>query len=226
MPEHWGDYRLLRLCRLRWCLDIYHENASQYEAMRLHSKYVVAVMILCGLATSPSSAQREIQSKNLGAISRRAEQNAGSQKASVASQMVSADDGLAVIAAALDSRVHVRAKRDCSHLVHAIYDRAGFPYSYASSSDLYAGTPEFERVAHTQPGDLVVWRGHVGIVVNPAQHVFFSAMRSGPGIDSYDAPYWKHLGKVRFYRYVKGSLAQNASNARDRGRFLLTHQAK
>src|SRR5213080_4219015 len=214
MPEHWGDYRLLRLCRLRWCLDIYHETASQYGAMRLHSKYVVAVMILCGLATSPSSAQRETQSKNLGAISRRAEQNAGSQKASVASQMVSADDGLAVIAAALDSRVRIRAKRDCSHLVHAIDDRAGFPYSYASASDLYAGTPECE------------WRGHVGIVVNPAQHVFFSAMRSRPGIDSYDAPYWKHLGKVRFYRYVKGSLAQNASNARDRGRFLLTHQAK
>ncbi len=183
-------------------------------------------MILCGLATSPSSAQRETQSEHSGAIPRRAEQNAGSQKASVASQMVSPDDGLAVIAAALDSRVRIRAKRDCSHLVHAIYDRAGFPYSYASSSDLYAGTPEFERVAHPQPGDLVVWRGHVGIVVNPAQHVFFSAMRSGPGIDSYDAPYWKHLGKVRFYRYVKGSLAQNASNARDRGRFLLTHQAK
>src|SRR5206468_12532259 len=109
--------------------------------MRLHSKYVVAVMIWCGLATSPSSAQRETQSKNLGAISRRAEQNAGSKNASVASQMVSADDGMAVIAAALDSRFHVRAKRYCSHLVHAIYDLSWFPYSYVSSSDPYAGTP-------------------------------------------------------------------------------------
>src|SRR5207244_12569315 len=118
---------------------------------------------------------------------------AGSQKASVASQMVSADDGLAVIAAALDSRVRIRAKRDCSHLVHAIYDRAGFPYSYASSSDLYAGTPEFERVAHTQPGDFVVWRGHVGIVVNPAQRVVFSAMRSGRGVVGYDVPFCKRL---------------------------------
>src|SRR5438094_9058364 len=100
--------------------------------MRLHSKYVVAVMILCGLATSPTSAQRETQSKNLGAISRRAEQNAGSQKASVASQMVSADDGSAVIAAPLDSRVHVRAKCHCAQLVHAIYDRDMFSASYAS----------------------------------------------------------------------------------------------
>src|SRR5205807_9975490 len=109
MPEHWGDYRLLRLCRLRWCLDIYHETASQYGAMRLHSKYVVAVMVLCGLATSPSSAQRETQSKNLGAISRRAEQNAGSQKASVASPMGRSDDGLAMICAGIDSRGPGRA---------------------------------------------------------------------------------------------------------------------
>jgi len=46
------------------------------------------------------------------------------------------------------------------------------------------------------------------------------------GIDAYDAPYWKRRGKVRFYRYIKGSPEQNASNARDRGRFLLTQQAK
>ena len=194
--------------------------------MRLHSKYVVAVMILCGLATSLASAQRETQSKNSVALARRTEQNDAPQEASVASQMVSPDDGLAVIAAALDSRVRIHAKRDCSHLVHAIYDQAGFPYSYASSSDLYAGAPEFERVAHAQPGDLVVWRGHVGILVNPARHVFFSAMRSGPGIDTYDAPYWKRRGKVRFYRYIKGSPAQNTSNARDHGRVLLTHRAK
>src|SRR5207245_7813860 len=143
MPQHGRDYRLLRLCRLRWCLDIYHETASQYGAMRLHSKYVVAVMILCGLATSPSSAQRETQSKNLGAISRRAEQNAGSQKASVASQMVSADDGLAVIAAALDSRVHVRAKCDCSDLVYVLYDLVEFSFFYACLYALSGDTLEF-----------------------------------------------------------------------------------
>lgn len=194
--------------------------------MRLHSKYVIAVMIFSGLATSLASAQRETQSRNSGAISRPAQQNASPQKTSAASHMVSPDDGLAVIAAALDSRVRIRATRDCSHLVHAIYDRAGFPYSYASSLDLYAGTPEFERVARPQPGDLVVWRGHVGIVVNPAQHVFFSAMRSGMGIDAYDAPYWKRRGKVRFYRYVKGGPEQHASNTRDRGHVLPAQQAK
>jgi hypothetical protein len=43
----------------------------------------------------------------------------------------------------------------------------------------------------------------VGIVVNPAQRAFFSRLRHGPGMDAYDAQYWKQRGQVRFYRYVK-----------------------
>jgi len=116
---------------------------------------------------------------------------------------MTADDGLAIIAAALDARVRLTAKRDCSHLVHAIYARAGFPYTYVRSSDLYRGADKFQRVTDPQPGDLVVWKGHVGIVVYPAQRIFFSAMRSGLGIDSYDAPYWKRRGHPYFYRYMK-----------------------
>jgi NlpC/P60 family protein len=195
--------------------------------MRLPAKCVLAMMMVCGLVPPRSSAQREVQkSESSRAKARLRGQIAGAQQVSVAPQGLTADEGLAVIAAALDSRIQLRAKRDCSHLVHAIYDRAGFPYQYASSSDLFRGTAEFERVPGPQPGDLVVWHGHVGIVVNPAQHVFFSAMRSGPGIDSYEAPYWKRYGKARFYRYVKGSLAQNAGSARDGGRVVLTRQAK
>ena len=95
--------------------------------------------------------------------------------------VLSPDDGLSVIAAALDAQVKAARQRDCSHLVHAIYLRAGFPYPYASSSDLYDGADDFQRVTRPQPGDLVVWPGHVGIVVNPAQRVFFSRLRSGPG---------------------------------------------
>jgi cell wall-associated NlpC family hydrolase len=113
------------------------------------------------------------------------------------------DEGLSVIAAALDSRVHGSRRIDCSHLVHAIYEEAGFSYPYASSSDLYQGTDEFRRVKHPQPGDLVVWSGHVGIVVNPVQRAFFSTLSHGPGIDTYDAEYWKDRGPVRFYRYIK-----------------------
>src|SRR5208282_3519431 len=76
------------------------------------------------------------------------------------------DEGLAVLSAALESRGNADTEADCSHLVHAIYERAGFPYSYASSATLYAGSGEFRRVVHPQPGDLVVWPGHVGIAVS------------------------------------------------------------
>ncbi|HEY4659932.1 MAG TPA: NlpC/P60 family protein [Terriglobales bacterium] len=115
------------------------------------------------------------------------------------------DDGREVVEVALDKRVRMGHKRDCSHLVHAIYEQAGFSYPYASSSELYRGTDEFRRVKKPQPGDLVVWRGHVGIVVNPRRREFYSFLRHGPGLDEYDAQYWKQRGPVRFYRYVKGA---------------------
>lgn len=120
------------------------------------------------------------------------------------------DDRLSLLAAALDTRVR-SDETDCSHLVHAIYQLAGFKYSYAPSSDLYGGVDGFKRVKKPEPGDLVVWRGHVGIVIKPSQHVFFSVLSTGPGIDDYTTPYWKHRGKPRFYRYVKPSSAVGSS---------------
>ncbi len=176
--------------------------------MRFNTKWVIVALFLCGLAPYPSSPQQLGESESSRKNAHTPEDNIAAGQASVASRTLTPDDGLAVIAAALDSRIHLGPRRDCSHLVHAIYDRAGFPYSYAPSSDLYVGTREFQRVTNPQAGDLVVWRGHSGIVVNPAQHVFFSAMRSGLGTDTYDAPYWKERGRVRFYRYIKGSFSK------------------
>jgi hypothetical protein len=124
------------------------------------------------------------------------------------------DEGLAILNAALDSRHHAGFSSDCSHFVHGLYQRAGFPYEYAPSSDLYAGVDEFRRVQNPQPGDLAVWRGHTGIVVNPAQHSFFSLLRSGPGVDSYDSPYWRRSGPPRFFRYVKTSRSVLSSSLR------------
>jgi hypothetical protein len=163
----------------------------------------IVLLVLCGLASYPSSSQ-QLRNASSRPISHNTE---SSGRSGQAARTLTPDDGLAVIAAALDSRIRVGPEPDCSHLVHAIYNRAGFPYSYAPSSDLYVGTHEFQRVTHPQAGDLVVWQGHAGIVVNPAQHVFFSALRSGLGTDAYDAPYWKDRGRVRFYRYIKGSYA-------------------
>ena len=168
----------------------------------LNTNRMVVALILCGLHPYPLSSQQLRKSESSRASNRTVDNARGSR----ASRTLTPDDGLAVIAAALDSRIQSAPRRDCSHLVHEIYDRAGFPYNYAPSSDLYVGTHEFQRVTHPQAGDLVVWLGHAGIVVNPAQHIFFSALRTGLGIDTYDAPYWKERGGARFYRYIKASL--------------------
>jgi hypothetical protein len=105
---------------------------------------------------------------------------------------------------------------DCSHLVHEIYGLAGYPYPYATSLELYAGMVNFVRVAKPQAGDLVVWRGHVGIVIDAAEHSFYSSVSSGLRTEFYDAPHWKGRGPARFYRYVleapaKITLAQGRS---------------
>lgn len=94
------------------------------------------------------------------------------------------------------------SETDCSHFVHDVYEQAGFPYEYLTSSDLYIGSVNFTRVHKPQPGDLVVWRGHVGIVLDPKEHSFFSAVRTGPDTQFYDSPYWHSRGIARFYRYV------------------------
>ncbi len=128
--------------------------------------------------------------------------------------LLAADDGLAVIAAALDSRNYVSSKADCSHLVHDIYQRAGFSYTYVPSTDLYSGIADFQRVSRPQPGDLIVWPGHVGIVVSPAKHTFYSSLRSGLGVEPYDSDYWKQRGRPRFFRYVKDASAVPVGSAR------------
>jgi NlpC/P60 family len=94
---------------------------------------------------------------------------------------------------------------DCSHFVHDLYEQAGYPYPYASSRDLYFGAGNFVRVRTPQPGDLIVWRGHVGIVVDPREHSFFSSVNSGPRTEYYNSAYWRARGTARFYRYLTDS---------------------
>src|SRR5215470_14827685 len=94
---------------------------------------------------------------------------------------------------------------DCSHLVHTLYEQAGYAYPYTSSLDLYRGTAQFWRVRYAHPGDLIVWRGHVGIVLDPEQHSFFSSVTSGARIQNYGSPYWRARGYPHFFRYLTKS---------------------
>lgn len=59
----------------------------------------------------------------------------------------------------------VEKETDCSHFVHEIYRRAGLRYNFKASDELkYA--PEFELLPEEEamPGDLMLFRGHVGLV--------------------------------------------------------------
>ena len=90
---------------------------------------------------------------------------------------------------------------DCSHFVNYLFGQAGLEYDYAPSVVLYRGTEAFGRVYHPTAGDLIVWRGHVGIIVDPQAKTFLSALNRGVRISSYVSSYWRRRGTPRFLRY-------------------------
>jgi NlpC/P60 family protein len=111
-------------------------------------------------------------------------------------------EGRKILATIPIADAEAESETDCSHLVHDVYEQAGFPYDYVSSRELYIGSTNFARVRAPQAGDLVVWRGHVGIVIDPKEHSFFSSLSAGPDTQFYDSPYWRSRGIARFFRYV------------------------
>src|ERR1700733_5258786 len=175
--------------------------------MRFHAKGTMFILLLCLAAVRQGWAQeREHDKEKLTGTNGadRVTHKTPDLMEPPTARLLAPNEGLAILGAALDSlHLHSDFSSDCSHFVHGLYERAGFHYEYASSSDLYEGTNEFRRVASPQPGDLAVWRGHAGIVVNPDQHSFFSVLHSGPSVDSYDSPYWRQRGQPRFFRYIK-----------------------
>ena len=99
--------------------------------------------------------------------------------------------------------IQVRGRKlDCSHLVHALYKDFGLSYHYTTSRVLYKGIHAFERVTQPESGDLVVWQGHVGLVVDPVRHTFISSLNKGVRTACYVSSYWKHYGVPRFFRYA------------------------
>ena len=121
--------------------------------------------------------------------------------ASSTPRLLTRAEGRAILDVAWQQDSPAQGRQDCSHLVHDIYSTAGFEYPYASSYEIYAGNANFARVKYPRAGDLVAWPGHVGIVVDPVQHSFFSLVRSGLENQYYNSPYWRSRGTPRFYRF-------------------------
>jgi hypothetical protein len=129
-------------------------------------------------------------------------------------RLLSAAEGRAIVSAALEQDPVSNGAQDCSHVVHQIYADAGFDYSYASSFELYAGNESFARVKHPQPGDLIAWPGHVGIVLEPAEHSFYSLVSTGLESQNYEGAYWRSRGRPHFYRFkAEDAVVANAVKA-------------
>lgn len=116
-------------------------------------------------------------------------------------RLLTREEGRSIVNVAWQQEPPLRGALDCSHLTYQIYKSAGFEYPYASSFELYAGSANFARVKFPHAGDLVVWPGHVGIIVDPMQHSFFSLVRTGLEEQDYESPYWKSRGRPHFFRY-------------------------
>jgi cell wall-associated NlpC family hydrolase len=191
-----------------------HERSRSERHLKVTCRHVVIVrsvrfMASFRIAVALTLASTVVPCSVPGQQANTAVAHIASQRRHVSSvRLLQPDDGLNIIAAALKLRPRLDSGYDCSHLVHAVYEQAGFPYEYATAAQLYAGVSEFRRVLHPQPGDLVVFaddgkHGHVGIMVNPARRLFFSGLSHGPGISSYASRYWRARGYPRFLRYVR-----------------------
>lgn len=141
----------------------------------------------------------------LGASVALAQVRTPAQQASFAPRPITLREGETIVKAAWERERQTARRPDCSHLVHEVYSLAGYSYPYSDSFDLYNGAKGFVRVAKPQPGDLIVWRGHVGIVVDPGEHSFYSSVTPGLRTEFYDAPEWRARGPARFYRYAAGT---------------------
>src|SRR6516225_294150 len=129
-------------------------------------------------------------------------------------RLASAEEGEVIVETAWELRRGLGPKPDCSHFVNAVYAQSGFDYKYARSTVVFDGIPTFARVPRPQPCDLVVWRGHIGIVVDPDQHSFYSSVLSGFAIEDYRSNYWSNRGRPRFYRYLVDEVHSSRIQAR------------
>jgi hypothetical protein len=133
-------------------------------------------------------------------------------------RLVSPQEGEAIVQTAWELSRGLLPKPDCSHFVHAIYTHAGFAYDYAQAADLFDGIASFRRVKKPQPGDLVVWQGHAGIVVDSSEHSFYSSVPKGFALEDYRSNHWAARGTPRFYRY----LIEDAHGAQPPSPILIT----
>jgi cell wall-associated NlpC family hydrolase len=90
---------------------------------------------------------------------------------------------------------------DCSHFVWEVIKAAGHQGAHYHSTSDVARSADYSAVDMPAAGDIVLFDGHMGIVVDPGAGLFMGAQSHGVDEASYTSGYW---GKQRhsFYRYV------------------------
>jgi cell wall-associated NlpC family hydrolase len=124
------------------------------------------------------------------------------QQDDATARLASRLEGETIVETAWELRRGLSPKPDCSHFVKDVYERAGVEYDYANSIALFEGIDGFQRVYRAQPGDIVVWQGHMGIVIDGDEHTFYSSVNKGFAIEDYRSHYWVGRGHPRFFRYL------------------------
>jgi cell wall-associated NlpC family hydrolase len=92
---------------------------------------------------------------------------------------------------------------DCSHFVWRVFKRfvPRLPYL---STDAFLGSQFFEPLSDPpRPPDLVLWEGHVAILVNPEAGSFIGSQSStGVAIATFQNPYWHERHPIAYLGLV------------------------
>ncbi|MGL4422189.1 MAG: C40 family peptidase [Gemmataceae bacterium] len=67
---------------------------------------------------------------------------------------------------------------DCSHFVWQVYKATVDPLMAYQTTSAMKSDPKFTTVTTPEKGDIVLWDGHVGIVVDPTMGTFIGAQSS------------------------------------------------
>lgn len=105
--------------------------------------------------------------------------------------------------AGADPEKGIEKETDCSRFVHEVYRRAGLPYSFRPTQSL-KGAEEFDILPEKEasPGDLMLFRGHVGIVDNDGKIISALRTRHRRRKSSIESIGRKNFRSFRGQRYV------------------------
>jgi hypothetical protein len=122
-------------------------------------------------------------------------------------------EGRKILTAISDVVIESESGTDCSHLVHDIYEQAGFPYTYVSSRELYIGSTNFTRVRVSQAGRLARPWPAVCIKDNRGSAIVRIESLAAPGETQTGAPFRCREESLKFKKTNRGWMMRPLKDA-------------